>query len=1125
MSQNNDWVESGRVPRVTGQHKEQTMKIVPPQVKAPPELLSDEQLTCAQASAISAMVSGHSAMVFAPPASGGTSTAVTWAFSALKDSRISFFTASRARAAGVRNLLMTGLAAESAADAGSAAGPDSATGSVPQLPQVVTPTAYAFALVRTDSLRNSQGEPSLVTGAEQDSLIEELLSTQEWNWPTSLSGPLHQLAGFRTEVRDVIARAQERGLSGDQLRHLAQRANRPVWSTAASMLDSYTDVLALESRTAVDAGPRLDGGALMARAQQLIATAEHAALPEAIVVDGLQDFTIAGTDLISALISRGVPALIITSADQAVESFRGGLPDAAARLLSAHPDRFETIVLDGAPAQNPRITELVDSLRQRLPLAGAPAASRRPRQSEADCDPAQPGVIGAVTARSEDHEAEQIARIIRALRAQHGTSLDDIAVLCRSSAAADMLSQALIRNGVPVRPEPHAVPLREAPIIDTLSTLIRAALDPSLLTPDTATGLLRGAFTDADDMQLRTIRRLLLESVQDGPQSDQLLVRALTETNLNLLAEVQASQPEHRREWVRGALAPLLRIRSMMDAVRALPEPSILDTLWAAWQASGRARRWQAESIQDETETQRMHAGLLQRRLDAMTALFTAADRYQERQPDADITVFLDHIAQQAVPEDSLTPRGQLRGQLSVTTPAALAGSQVSTVIIAGLQDGAWPNVRIRSSILGAADLALLADDPSLIGTPPETIRALQRQSVLMDEVRLFIAAVSRARDRVLVSAVLTDSQQPSVLHRLTAEFAAGAPTWADAILTGEDPGPYPDARRLIAAIRRDLTNPQLQPAARTARLKALQRLATAGIAGADPESWYHQAPSSEEPLLRPTDRQRLSPSRLDTARECVRAFLLEPLADSGEISDPQRIGTALHALAEQHPTVDATTLLQHLPEHLDPPGPDATWNEHAQWERVLTMVEKLGTYLSEHPNVNAVEQRFQLQLGRVDLTGVIDRIEPEAGGVRVVDFKTGTREKTKNQAMEDLQLAAYQTAIAHDALLTDQRRRDQYQAGDQYQEGEQPLDSECQTGQQAVGASLVYVGTSAKKAVIRHQAPLADHANPQWFTELVETIDQRVRAEQIRLIPNRHCKRCSVKTSCPLYAEGEQLL
>ena len=119
---------------------------------------------------------------------------------------------------------------------------------------------------------------------------------------------------------------------------------------------------------------------------------------------------------------------------------------------------------------------------------------------------------------------------------------------------------------------------------------------------------------------------------------------------------------------------------------------------------------------------------------------------------------FLSARLEADVADDSLAPRG-LRDGVLVTTPVGVAGLEFDTVVIAGLQDGVWPNLRPRGSLLGLGELVAELDGRGAPASPVD-----ERRAVLSDELRLFALAASRARSVLLLAAVANDDEAPSVL-------------------------------------------------------------------------------------------------------------------------------------------------------------------------------------------------------------------------------------------------------------------------------------------------------------------------------------------------------------------------
>ena len=1034
--------------RTTGHITGEGIRLLGPDLEALPALLPAEDLDAAQRRALDRFLAGGDVLVHGGPGSGRTALALA---TAERTGEGTLLLAPRRTAAG---RLRDALAVHGAGEA-----------------RAMTPPALGHALVRADALRRGLGEPTLVTGAEQDALLAELIAQRE-AWHLEVDPGARTLPGFRTELRDLITRAAELGLAPADLEELGHERGRPAWADAAAILRDYLGVLDLEASAALDAGPRLDSGALVRRAVRLLADPSTPAPFRAVVVDDAQDLTAAGIDLVAALAAAGARVLVCACPDTAVDTFRGALPDAADRLHTLLPRPVEAMVLDGAHAQTAPLTAAVDALRGRLPLAGAPAESRRPRAP-------RPGALVTLRAQDPLDEAHLIGSALRDLHHREGVQYDDMAVVCRSGAAVADLADLLSRTGLPVRVPRRPQPLREVPAIADLLRILEIGLAPqdAPLDPRLATELLRGPFGDADTLRLRRIRRLLLgahraaEPDSETP-SEQLLARALVDEEVPGLPA-----PEARDR----AAAPIHRVREMIRAVREHPEADAQQVLWHAWNASGLAGGWRRAALGSAGDVDGARSRLAASRLDALLELFAAAERLTDRRPGAGALELVEQIRGQAVVEDTLAPAAAARGRLAVLTPAQLAGEHRDTVVLARLQEGAWPDLRLRSTLFGAADLSLLAGPRAADPAPgPEALRALQREQVLADELRLAVSALARARTRVLLTAIEGEQEEPSALFDVL-EDAAGEP-WIDPEMLRRDPGPAPDARRLVAALRRRLH--EEDPVRSRDAALALEALGRAGAPGTDPGRWYHQQPSSTAPLHGPDDPITLSPSALERAVDCPQSWLMERAGGTRAGGPAQLLGTAIHHLAQIHPRgeVDLLDELHTLLRGM--PGTD-TWSGR----RRVRHAEDAARLLTEHLRVAgeplAVEAPFEVALDRVRLRGSIDRIEGDATGLRVVDLKTGRTAKSAAKAEEDLQLAAYQAAVREGALAE--------QLGEDAPE-------------RLNGAQLVYVGTGGKKAAVRTQTALPRAEHPEWFDELVRDVARDVSGEHVTARRNAHC-------------------
>lgn len=1141
---------AGTEPQIRGFSAPRPLQVLPPDVRRLPGLLSDPDP--AQSRALRVIEQGRDLLLPGAPGSGRTSLVLTAALAA-------------ARAAGAGPaplgteetlvLVARRAPADALRDAVALAG---AAASV----RVATPAAYAFSVVRAESRERGTGEPTLVTGAEQDALLADLIA-QRPDWAVEVEPAARTLPGFRAELRDVITRAEELGLLPRDLRALAAQRGRAAWFDAAALLEDYLDVLDLQSASALDAGPRLDSGALVRRAADLLGGLPPALLPRRVLVDDAQDLTAAGIALVLALARAGAQLLVTSCPDEMVDSFRGALPDAAARIAAAAPRPLEQIVLASSWRSRGTAAAGIAALRARLPIAGQPLELRRPQpaptgQAAPTEQPAPTGqaepeealspratALGVLTAADPLEEARLIASVLRDTHHREQVPYDDMAVLCRSGGIVEQVADLLARSGLPVTTPQRLPALREEPVVADLLRIVElgaaaASGRTPQLSPEDAAALLRGPFGDADALRLRRIRRMLLDhertaagsgsqsdsagsdsagsdSTGADSQSDSAGADQAARASAELLAAAIVS-PEEPGLPAPGTgnrtATPVHRLRRMVAAVRDLgPAPAAALALWAAWEAAALAEGWQQASLgldRQRTITEGdARARLMARRLDAVSALFAAADRFTDRRPQADALVFIDQVRSQAVAEDTLAPRAEARGRVAVLTPAQLAGFERDTVVLARVQEGAWPNARLRSTLFGASELSLLwaqgrtprsSQEVPLEGAP---LRALQREQVIADELRLAVSALARGRSRVLVTAVDGGDLAPSVLLDLLRPHADAR--WPDPALLTADPGPAPDPRRLVAALRRRLESED--PRARTDAAILLARLAGEGVEGADPRTWYHQLPSSESPLRPDAETPvRLSPSSLERAHDCPQAWLLERAGGSRSAGAPQLIGTAIHALAQENPggagPGGVPDLLLRLQSLLRPLRLEETWSGRRRLRQAEDAVRLLEQYLAHAAPAIATEVPFAVRIGPVDLRGIMDRLEGEKE-VRVVDLKTGRAPKSAAAAAEDLQLASYQTAVAAGSL-------------------EEVLGPDA--GERLAGAQLVYVGTGGAKPAVRTQAALPAAEDPRWFETIAQKVAADVSGSQVRARRNPHCDRCAVRRTCALWPEGAQL-
>ncbi|ETB32503.1 DNA helicase UvrD, partial [Mycobacterium avium subsp. hominissuis 10-4249] len=207
--------------------------------------------------------------------------------------------------------------------------------------------------------------------------------------------------------------------------------------------------------------------------------------------------------------------------------------------------------------------------------------------------------------------------------------------------------------------------------------------------------------------------------------------------------------------------------------------------------------------------------------------------------------------------------------QVSVLSAHAALGREWDFVVIAGLQDGLWPNTVPRGGVLGTQRLLDVLDGVSA--------DASVRAPLLAEERRLLVAAMGRARQRLLVTAVDSDTDGSDHEAALPSPFCYEIAQWAgeDVETAALQPVSAPrvlSAAALVGRLRGVVCAPDgaVDELDRRCAATQLARLAQAGVPGADPASWHGLIPvSTAEPLRGGGDVVTLTPSTMQTLTDC----------------------------------------------------------------------------------------------------------------------------------------------------------------------------------------------------------------------------------------------------------------
>ncbi len=964
--------------------------------------------------------------------------------------------------------------------------------------------------------------PTLVSAPEQDVRIRELLlgSAPEVRvshdvstaigWPRGLY-PALRTRGMARELQAVLARARVLGLDPEQLAAIGRRDGQPAWVAAAEFFADYLEVF--------DAQSLLDYGELVHRALLVASDPEHQrALRDEfryVVVDEYQDTDPAQVALLQALAGGGRDLLVVGDPDQSIYAFRGADVRGVLRFPHDFPRR------DGRPAEvralrstrrfGPVLLDAARCVGSGLPVPAIPdpeefARFRAPRSVDA---PYGDGSVDVRLFASAAAEAEQVADLLRRAHLEDTVPWSEMAVLVRSGRASiPRLRRALAAAGVPVEVAGDEVPLRSEPAVQVLLQALRVIERlhraepgtetdddgifggdrPTLVRPDEAEALLVSPLGALDPGAVRRLSRRLRRRDRDDhadvrlPRpSAQLVAEALADPRL--LATLPG--PEAPRARRLGEL--------LAEGARLLSEGASAETvLWHLWDGT----RWPAR-LRDAAESAGVsgtYARSAHRDLDAVVALFDLAARAEDRQRGLGLQAFLDEIDEQQIPADSLSERGVRGDGVRLLTAHRAKGLEWRLVVVAGVQDGAWPDLRRRGSLLQAEriDRAGVAERAT-------------RSALLADERRLFYVAVTRARERLVVTAVASPSEGGDQPSRFVHELGVPVPD------TPEGRPRRPLSLRGLLGELREIAETTDDDVVRRQAAHRIARL-VGTVPAADPDRWWgvHETSEAGTPVRPAADPLALSGSALDGLMGCpLRWFLAREAGGRTASTVAQGFGSLVHGLAEAvvrgEVEADVDAMVAHLDEVWDQLDFAVPWASVAERREAEAAIARLVAWhtADRGREVLAVEHEFSVRLtvggDEVVLRGFMDRVERDTEGrVVVVDFKTGKGTPRDKDVAAHPQLGAYQVAVRAGAAA-------------------EIAGTDAPPG----GAELVHLRRDVHgKVKVQHQPAPAD--GDEWVADeqLAQAV-RTVRGEDFVATIGRACDYCEFRAVCPAQPEG----
>ncbi|MFD8895139.1 UvrD-helicase domain-containing protein [Streptomyces sp. NPDC059566] len=1123
-------------------------------VRTGPERVDPPELDAAQQAVVDH--TGGPLLVLAGPGTGKTTTlveAVTARVEAGTDpARILILTFSRKAAVELRDRAALRLGGARA-------------------PQATTFHSFCYGLVRAHQDTDLFADPlRLLSGPEQDVMVRTLLEGQRRirsiRWPDDLRAAL-TTRGFADEVRAVLARARELGLGPQALSSFADRIGRPDWKAAAAFLSEYLDVLDMQGT--LDYAELLHRAVLLAERTPSLASAY-----DAIFVDEYQDTDASQLRLLRALTGPGGTLVAFGDPDQSIYAFRGADINNILDFESAFPGARVRALTVGRRS-GAALLAATRLLTTRMPVPRLPSEAVRAHRNLAPVR--EGGRVEVLTYPTAGAELDNIADILRRAHLEDGVPWQDMAVLVRAGGRTlPAMRRALIAAGVPTETDATDTPLRHEPAVAPLLTALRLTATeadapvpaPSEGAPDAAeagpgrspddhagdaaepgpgaapglhalpasgpeqAAALAGGDSDAveagpgrgpgdfgdpaggveaaltllasplggmDAADLRRLGRALRDEeraagVKVPAPSDVLLARALAEPE-----RLTAHDPAYARGAQRLGLL-LRKARELLQGGGTAEE-----ALWVLWDGTPWPQRLERSARRGGAAGRNAD-----RDLDAVCALFDTAARAEERTGGRGALNFLEQLEAEDIAADTLTARATRSDAVRLMTAHRSKGLEWSLVVVAGVQEGLWPDLRRRGSLLEADRIGRdgLAE--------PLTPGAL-----LAEERRLFYVAATRARDRLVVTAVKApadDGDQPS---RFLTEL--GVPPRD---VTGRPRRPLAVAA-LVAELRATTVDPDASPALRDAAARRLARLAALTddedrplVPAAHPQRWWGlYEPTRSSVPLRDRDRPvALSGSALEQlANTCSLQWFLgrEVKADTPSTA-AQGFGNVVHVLADEvasgRTPADLAVLMERLDSVWDALAFDAPWKSRQEKDNARAALERfLRWHNTDRGGRAAVatEHEFDVTLEAGDVAvrirGSMDRVEADPQGrAYVVDFKTGKSAPTRDEVARHPQLAVYQLAVREGAV-------------DEVFDGLRPASG---------GAELVQLRQAAPKKEGGDTVPKIQAQQPldgEWVGDLLATAAGRVLDERFAPATGRHCDHCSFRSSCSARPEGRQ--
>ena len=941
------------------------------------------------------------------------------------------------------------------------------------LPYIGTFHALAYLIVM-GSVSTSNLErpelPRLLSGAEEEARIRQLIagvladhtsSGAGIEWPSSLRGAA-KTQSFAREVRNVIARLKELQLTGADLITLGEQEGRPEWEIAGHIATNDTQVMALEN--VMDYNSLLLAAITLAPSSPVLSHISH------VYIDEYQEVGPLHRQLLAVISQRATVLVAVGNPHESVFGFRGS----------------ETDMALGFEAEFPHSThfQLTDSWRFGPEIAAAATAPFGAKGQSAVGYTQYFAGAGSVKINKYASRNARAAFVAEGIYNSHmleNVPWNSMAVIGRARSDIPLITRALNRAGVPVVVATDEIALKDEPAVQVLLGLLSIAEDPEKASPASVADLLTGPICGLDASDMRRLGRAL-RIVEPHVASAQLIKELIAGT----------SKGEANLDELDARLKPIVGLVAQLHREIASDTP-VSEIVWTAWTGGEKFPHGWPQRLQSAALS---HSAPAHHDLDSIMALFDAAARFAERS-NAGIDNFLTQLKFQSLPAEPVAARGLRADAVQVMTVHQSKGREWDRVWLVGLEEGIWPNLVARGSLLKAEEIGVGSSH-----------LALNPVALLREERNLFYVACTRAKEALTLTCIDQGGEGGDQPSRFIGDVVGTGVT--PVVVAG-----YPKNRSSWSGLAADLRRTLADPYASTElKSRAGAILADMGPS-VSPGTWWGLTPISQSQRpVRPAHKPiKMSGSSLDSLLQCPLKWFLDREAKA-QVSrgSATAFGSIVHAIAEFVAKGELSQDEQQIRELINGSWQalayEADWQSQADLVQAYKAAELFLNYHNLTPRVfKEAEGEYRTELtvttpsGKqeaIELSGILDRIEIDDNGRLVaIDFKNVKNPPSKAEITENGQLGIYQL------LLRDQQ--DFEVTADFSQQETIP-----------VGAALVQLRVDASEAKVQPQEAINFSETPTWIEVKLGQAAEIIRTEAFFPRVNPSCRYCSYKSVCP---------